>query len=291
LTVRSFFVAADGRLHAPWRILVFILLAGLCTQVVAGALGPLLGASERLTATDGTTAELVFVIGLFAAHTIMLLAIDKRGWAYVGLDPDGARPIVLLRGWLLGALPILVPSLLLLATGWLAVRPSIQGSWWLAAMQVSLFLLPAALGEELFSRGYLFATLREWLGWPAALLLTSVGFGLLHYGNPGADLRSVALVTLAGVFLGAVLIVTGSLYAAWMAHWAWNWIMAVPFHVAVSGLSLARPDYQIVDAGPDWITGGTWGPEGGAGAAAGMLTGLGYLYWRYNKKLNERNER
>jgi len=251
-------------------------------------LGPLLGGAQQLTGQDGTIEELIFVLGLLAAHALMLLAIDRRGWQYVGLDPDSARPIVLLRGFFLGALPILLPSLLLLVVGWLAVRPSMQGSWWVAALQVSFFLLPAALGEELFSRGYIFATLKEWLGWPVALLLTSIAFGLLHLGNPGANAMSVSLVILAGIFLGAVLLVTGSLYAAWMAHWAWNWVMAVVLHVAVSGLSLARPDYQIVDAGPDWITGGSWGPEGGAGAAAGMLTGLGYLYWRFNKKRNER---
>jgi membrane protease YdiL (CAAX protease family) len=278
LTARSFFVAADGRLHAPWRILVFLLVAALCIQVLAIAVDPLLGAADRMTGMEGASGELVFLIGLLAAHAIMLHAIDRRSWSYVGLDASAARPIVLARGWLLGALPILVPSLLLLGAGWLAIRPSIQGSWLLAAFQVSLFLLPAALGEELFSRGYIFATLREWLGWPVGLLLTSIAFGLLHLGNPGADARSVAMVVLAGIFLGAVLLATGSLYAAWMAHWAWNWVMAVPLHVAVSGLPLARPDYQIVDAGPDWITGGTWGPEGGVGAAVGMLAGLIFLY-------------
>ena len=280
MTARGFFVAADGRLHAPWRILVFFLIAGLCIQGIAIVGGPVLEAADRLTGTDAASESLVLVIGLVLAHAIMLRGIDKRPWTAVGLDAGAARSAVLARGWLLGAIPILVPSLALLTVGWLAVRPSLQGSWWVAAVQVSVFLLPAALGEELFSRGYIFATLREWLGWPVALLLTSLAFGLLHLANPGADARSVTMVVLAGIFLGAVLIVTGSLYAAWMAHWAWNWVMAVPLHVAVSGLALARPDYQIVDAGPDWITGGTWGPEGGAGAGAGMLIGLAYLYMR-----------
>jgi membrane protease YdiL (CAAX protease family) len=184
----------------------------------------------------------------------------------------------------LGALLILVPSLLLLLVGALAIRPSLHGSWWLAAVQLSLFLLPAALFEELLSRGYIFATIREWLGWPVALGVTSLGFGLLHLGNPGANAQSVVMVTMAGVFLGAVLLATGSLYAAWMAHWAWNWVMAVALHAAVSGVPMPRPDYQVVDAGPDWITGGPWGPEGGAGAAAGMLAGLAYLYRKRSRK-------
>jgi membrane protease YdiL (CAAX protease family) len=280
LTLRSFFLGADGRLHAPWRIVVFLLIAALCTQVVAIAALPLLRNMDAVVGMQGTAESLVIVMGLLAAHALMLYAIDRRTWSDVGLDAHASRAKVMGEGWLLGALPILLPSLLLLLTGWLALRPALQGSWWLAAAQLSFFLLPAALYEELMSRGYIFAALREWLGWPVALGLTSLGFGLLHLANPGANAQSVIMVTLAGVFLGAVLLVTGSLFAAWMAHWAWNWVMAVLLHAAVSGVPMPRPDYQTVDAGPDWITGGPWGPEGGAGAAAGMLAGLAYLYMK-----------
>jgi membrane protease YdiL (CAAX protease family) len=86
-------------------------------------------------------------------------------------------------------------------------------------------------------RGYRFATARETIGWRGALLLTSGIFGALHWWNPGADLRTTALVTLAGIFLGGILLLTDSLYAAWMAHFAWNWSMAAVLHTAVSGLS------------------------------------------------------
>jgi membrane protease YdiL (CAAX protease family) len=287
LRPRSFFIGGDGRLHAPWRLVVFLLLSALCTGLVALVALPLLRGADQVLAMQGAAESLVFTVGLITAHAIMLYGIDRRGWDTVGLGEAAAQPRVLVRGWLLGALPILVPSVLLLLVHALSLRPSTQGSWWLAAARLSVFLLPAALFEELLSRGYLFATIREWLGWPVALGVTSLGFGLLHLGNPGANAQSVIMVTLAGVFLGAVLIATGSLYAAWMAHWAWNWVMAVLLHAAVSGVPMPRPDYQTVDSGPDWITGGLWGPEGGAGAAAGMLLTLAYLY---RKRLQTRHE-
>jgi hypothetical protein len=149
---------------------------------------------------------------------------------------------------------------------------------------VSVLLLPAALYEELATRGYLFAVLRDSLGWRTALVVMSVLFGLLHLRNPGASAESVTLVILAGIFLGAVVVATGSLYAAWMAHFAWNWTMAVVFHTAVSGLPLEAPDYRLADAGPDWVTGGVWGPEGGAAGGLGMLGALAYLYARRNAR-------
>jgi len=280
LTLRSVFLAADGRLHAPWRILVFILVTALCGQLLALTVLPLLSGANRLTGMSGTADTIMIVLALIASHGITLYLIDRRTWRYAGLDAEAARIGVLARGWVLGALPILVPSLALMAVGWLAIRPASQGSWLMAATKVSLFLLPAALFEELISRGYIFATLREWLGWPVALLLTSVAFGVMHLGNPGANAQSVIMVTLAGIFLGAVLLATRSLCAAWMAHWSWNWIMAVALHAAVSGTVVPSPDYQVVDAGRDWMTGGPWGPEGGVAAAAGMIATLAYLYVR-----------
>lgn len=288
MTLRGIFVGADGRLRAPWRIFVFLIVTALCLQLIALTKDPLFGGLERLVGIEGTSDSMVVVLALLASHAIMLRGIDKRDWQAVGLDSEAARPALFARGWLLGALPILLPSVALLGAGWLAVRPGLHGSWWLAAAQLSFFLLPAAFYEELFSRGYLFATLREWLGWPAALALTSLGFGLLHLANPGANAGSVIMVSLAGVFLGVILLVTGSLFAAWMAHWAWNWVMAVVLHAAVSGVAMPRPEYQTVDAGPDWITGGPWGPEGGAGAAVGMLAAMAYLYMKRPRGLSWR---
>ena len=141
-------------------------------------------------------------------------------------------------------------------------------------------MLPAALLEELLTRGYLFAVFRDALGWRSALAVTSLIFGLLHIPNNGATVESITMVTLAGVFLGAIILATGSLYAAWMAHVGWNWAMAVPLHSPVSGFPLATPNYQLLDAGPRWLTGGAWGPEGGIAAAVGMMAGLTYLYAR-----------
>ncbi len=134
------------------------------------------------------------------------------------------------------------------------------------------------------TRGYLFAVLRDALGWRAGLAVTSLIFGLLHIPNNGATVESITMVTLAGVFLGAVVLATGSLYAAWMAHFGWNWTMAIPLHSPVSGFPLATPNYQLLDAGPRWLTGGAWGPEGGLAAAVGIMAGLTYLYARRGRR-------
>jgi uncharacterized protein len=280
LSARAFFVGSNGRPHPPWRILLFILLSGVCAGVVVIGLRPVLDTAERFTGLGGTKEAIGVAIALLLAHWATLHTFDKQPWSYVWLDQPAARPRLLLYGGLLGAVPIGVMTALLVVTGLLVIRQSADGPWMMVALQTLVLLLPAAAMEELLSRGYLFATLQEWLGARAALFITSVGFGLLHVLNPSVSGMSIALVTLAGFYLALVLLATRSLYAAWMAHFSWNWVMAAFLHVPVSGLQMTRPDYEILDAGPDWITGGPWGPEGGAAAGLGMLGGLAYLQWR-----------
>ena len=282
MNARPWVFAADGRIRSPWRILIF-LAATYCSGLVASTfLGPVIAWLYGVSGLRVTSDGWVIVAALLGGHIISVRYVDHRPWSDVWLDRHAARPALLARGFLIGGLAIAVPILLLLSVGWLRILPSVDASLLTAGIRVTMLLLPAALYEELATRGYIFATLRDVIGWRYALLAMSLVFGLLHLRNPGASVESVSLVILAGVFLGVVVIGTQSLYAAWMAHFAWNWTMAVLFHTAVSGLPLESPDYRVVDAGPDWITGGVWGPEGGAAGGLGMLGGLAYLYARRN---------
>ena len=137
---------------------------------------------------------------------------------------------------------------------------------------------PGGARRGAISRGYLLTAIRDGVGAWTAAAVTSLLFGLAHLANPGVTVESFVNVTLAGLFLAGVRIVFDSLYAAWAAHAAWNWIMAVPFHAAVSGIDFDAPDYRTISHGPAWATGGTWGPEGGVAAAVSLIAGLFYLY-------------
>lgn len=223
--------------------------------------------------------------GAVLATYVMLRLWDKRPWSAVGLGAAQASPRILGKGFIAGAATIGIPSILLLAASELRLVPALAGSSVeIAAMGVATFL-PAAFFEELVMRGYLFNTIREAFGWRGALIVTSAIFGLLHMGNPNVDAESVLLVILAGFFLGAILLATGSLFAACMAHFGWNWMMAAVLHTEVSGIRFPVADFRIVDNGPDWLTGGAWGPEGGLAAGVGMIVAFVYLYARRIRRL------
>jgi membrane protease YdiL (CAAX protease family) len=218
------------------------------------------------------------LVAAVLATAIMLRSVDVRPWGDVGMDRRAARPRALAEGWLLGGLAIGIACAALLATGWLRIVPGPEGSSLSAALSLTVVLIVAALGEELISRGYLLTTLRDGLGGGTAVGVTSFLFGAAHLRNAGVTVQSFCIVTLAGVFLGAIRLTFRSVYASSAAHVAWNWVLAVAFHASVSGFRFDAPDYRTVDHGPDWLTGGQWGPEGGAAAALGMLVVLAYLY-------------
>ena len=275
---RRFFVSSSGALLPPWRIGVFLALVVACSFFSSVFAGPILVWIFGFAGAGGVSVESwVVLIGLIAATAIAVRVMDERPWSSVWLDATAARPSVLTFGFILGGLCIGLPTAVLALSGWLGHQPGPDGSWWAAMLRVTLVLLPAALSEELMTRGFILSALREWVGWRWAIFVTSAGFGLLHLRNPGATVYSLAVVTLAGVFLGVVVYATRSLYAAWTAHFAWNWTLAAVFHASVSGLPLESPGYRYVDAGPDWATGGEWGPEGGVPAVLGMIAGIALL--------------
>jgi uncharacterized protein len=266
-------------LRPLWLIIAFLLASfvalGILEGVAAVAFGPVaINVQQPLF-------QWIALGSVVLATWIMLRKVEKLPWSTVGLDRAAASPRLILKGTALGALTIGVASLVLLAIGMLRIDRTIPGSWWGEAWRSTLVFLPAAFFEELFIRGYVFAVLRRAAGWKLALIVTSVVFGLLHAWNPNPDAASILAVIVAGFFLGAIFLATRSLYAAGAAHFAWNWVMSGALHIAVSGVPSRDPDYRIVETGPDWLTGGPWGPEGGFAAVMAMFIVVFYLYGRY----------
>jgi hypothetical protein len=130
-------------------------------------------------------------------------------------------------------------------------------------------------------RGYGLQTLSRaklaWLG----VLLTSVPFGLVHLGNPnvvpGVTFTNTAL---AGIWLAAAYLRTRSLWLPLGVHWAWNWALGWFFGLPISGIQLvSNPLLQTQDNGPKWLTGGSYGIEGGV-ACTIALTLFTVFLWK-----------
>jgi len=133
--------------------------------------------------------------------------------------------------------------------------------WRFAVYYAVLFLLTAFF-EDFLMRGYSQWVLSRGMNfWPAAALL-SFAFGYIHGGNPGEAKTGLVAAGLIGFFLCLTLRRTGDLWWAVGFHMAWDWGESFLYSVPDSGQVLPGHLLNSSLHGPDWLTGGSVGPEG-----------------------------
>jgi hypothetical protein len=106
-----------------------------------------------------------------------------------------------------------------------------------------------------------------------AILLTSLFFGLVHAGNPSSTLFSTVNTILAGVWFSIAYLKTRDLWFVTGLHMMWNWTQGSIFGIEVSGLTnLASVSLlKEIDSGPTWLTGQTYGIEGGIACTIALI--------------------
>jgi uncharacterized protein len=158
----------------------------------------------------------------------------------------------------LGALLLTLTVGILAAVG--AFQITGNNGWRIMLATVPGFILAGVL-EEVVMRGVVFRILEQWLGSWIALGISAAIFGLLHLLNPGATLLNAGAISIeAGVLLAAAYMLTRRLWLCIGLHIAWNFTQGGVFSVAVSGGS-GKGLLQAKMAGPDWLTGGSFGVE------------------------------
>src|SRR5262249_40062899 len=124
-----------------------------------------------------------------------------------------------------------------------------------------MFLL-VGLFEDFLLRGYSQFTLARGIGfWPAAIVL-SCTFGLIHLRNGGEQLPGLLAAAGLGFFLFPTPRRTGHLLFSVGFHAAWDW--GETFFYSVPDSGTVSPGHLLSSSlhGPQWISGGSVGPEG-----------------------------
>ena len=130
------------------------------------------------------------------------------------------------------------------------------------AVYYAALFLATAFFEEFLLRGYSQWILsRAFTFWPAAIFL-SIAFGYIHKGNPGEAKTGLVAAGLIGFFLCLTLRRTGDLWWAVGFHMAWDWGESFLYSVPDSGILLPGHLLNSTLHGPEWLTGGSVGPEG-----------------------------
>lgn len=259
--------------RALGRILLFTILFLVCLTV-----GTLIVPGATESSTWGLFAgSIVTVVAATVAGAFLLVRLDRRPAAALGIAWTSQTPRELGLGFLIGAASMITGVLLLLAVD--SLRYSREagslGLWALEAGRGLIVLVPAAAAEEVLFRGYPFQWLTRATGPVVATLLGSAAFAVAHLSNPALSPLAIANLFAAGVLLSVAYLKTRSLWFATAVHIGWNWTMAVPLDLPVSGLDLFNaPMYEPVISGSPILTGGNFGPEGGLAATLAATVAL-----------------
>ena len=131
--------------------------------------------------------------------------------------------------------------------------------------------LAISWNEEFAFRGYwLFSMARRVRFWPAALFLSAI-FGVAHLGNEGENLLGILQVVATGLLFCLTIRRTGNLWFAVGFHAAWDWAETFFYGTPDSGLLGVGRFLNTSVQGPDWLTGGSAGPEGSIIAVVVLL--------------------
>ncbi|AYV65715.1 MULTISPECIES: CPBP family intramembrane glutamic endopeptidase [Niallia] len=168
-------------------------------------------------------------------------------------------------GLILGAVSIIFIFLLLLVTKNIELTNSISSPNFSAyTISYLLFFILVGFSEELTFRGYIMSTLTDnenskWV----VYIVSSLIFGIAHLLNPHVAALGIINIFLVGLLFAYMYDKTKSLWMPIGYHITWNYFQGNVFGFPVSGTT-PHGLYGIdVSVGNDWLTGGSFGLEGG----------------------------
>lgn len=252
----------EQRLRAGWRILFFVLL------LFAFAFGGLSG-TRAILGSLPKTSPLIFVILSVAATLAAFLArrfLDKRSLLSLGLSSPRRACKDLLFGFVLSGLMVGMIFATMVSLG---LIHEVKFNWGAApgaigpALLLPLLLSTILIGywEELAFRGYLLQNMIDGLGLRVAVIASCLLYGATHAGNPNAGLLSTLIIVLFGYLRIYGYLGTGLLWLSMGMHIGWNFFQGPVFGYAASGHVEKATVLSHRTSGPDWLTGGQFGPE------------------------------
>ncbi|MFE0786440.1 CPBP family intramembrane glutamic endopeptidase [Streptomyces mutabilis] len=185
--------------------------------MLAGMVG--VGLVSGLTATGPGPVPVLGAVAAVAVYCCVMRRVARRSTPEIARSGAG-REVLLGGGIGLGF--VLASALVVTAFGgysfsW-AGDDFVSVVWSAAAVQIG-----AAVTEELMFRGLALQALEKLWGSGAAIVITSLFFGVAHLGAPGANAWSgVAIALEAGVLLGAAFLWRRNIWFVVGLHFAWN---------------------------------------------------------------------
>lgn len=262
-----------GELRTGWRVLMFFFIASVLGAVTVIPISRLLPQCEFIQ-------EVLILVSLVVSTYVMTRFVNRKPFSAIGLSmhPWMFREFgmgIVLGFMMMGGIYVVERLLGEVVLSWRGL--SVWASLWTFVSSLVLFALTAVY-EEMAFRGYMFQTLIQGMTFLPAAIVMAIIFAAGHLVNPNVTTFGLINVALSGICLSIAYMKTRSLWLPIGIHWAWNFSQTTLFGYPTSGLEFPeRRLFDAVTAGPEWITGGLFGPEGGALATLALLLGSGFV--------------
>jgi membrane protease YdiL (CAAX protease family) len=233
---------------------------------------------------------LICVFGpIFILLWLWLALVEKRPLWTIGLERAGAG-WKYLRGLAVGLGMFTAAVAVSAVLGYIdfeAGNPAGQG--WPALGGVLLVFIGWAVqgpAEEALTRGWLLpvigARYKPWLG----VLISSLLFAVMHSLNPNLSPIAMLNLFLFAVFAALYALEEGGLWGVFSIHAVWNWAQGNVFGFEVSGNAAPGGTlFNLMEVGPDAITGGPFGPEGGLAVSLVLVVSIAVVIWVARRRL------
>ena len=263
--MREIFFNARG-LRAGWRWLQFLAIFAALSFVVDWTLAKVFHPRERpfLDPISFIQAEAVS-LALALVVTSIMGRLERRHLPQYGipqLRQAFGRQFWQGIAWGMVSTAMLI-GLIAAFGGYRILGPAIHATtlWYFTGIWLIANLL-IGFAEELQFRAYLLATTADGIGFWAAAILLSAGFGALHYFlKPHERWEDFASTGLLGLFMCFTLRRTGSLAFAIGFHAAFDFANFFLWSGQNAGEYAPGHLLQTSWTGPQWVTGGLLGPE------------------------------
>ena len=280
---KNIFVNPDlNYLRAGWRIGLFLLIATACS---IGIVIPVIEVLKKIPDISiQTPATIVGYLAITFAAWLMLRFVDKRPFISIGLKLSSNAGKELFQGTLLGSGMMSLIFLIEYSFGMVYIEfrdVTIQQGFIIFLNSILLYIA-VGYGEEFLFRGYIFQVFVEGTNKVIATVTIAVLFAAAHSGNPNVSLFGLINVGLAGIWLSIAYFKTTALWLPIGLHFSWNFFQGFIYSFPVSGTTSDKLQIgKAIVSGPEWFTGGAFGPEGGALATV-MLIGGTLLIYKWN---------
>jgi membrane protease YdiL (CAAX protease family) len=287
----------DGRLHPLWRAGFYIVAYVVMTLIMQFAVlipymfyKVLTGVSPEAAGQEilgGPSPSLLgFVLAVLGLLGVLVLTYTFRRFldreSFVSLGFRRHRWVLdTAFGFLLGGVFMAGVFFFEWGAGLLIVERTVWDSRSVTTLITTLlFFIIAGTNEEVVFRGYLIPNLQGGVGSVAAVIVSSLLFGIFHVLNPNVSLIAIVNIALAGVVYAYAYLLSRNLWLPIALHFSWNFFQGAVFSMPVSGLVVRGLLETSPQPGADLITGGVFGPEAGlSGFVALILTCTCLWFW------------